>query len=267
MCKNQIRSIIESIYIIIVSEIPHLLIFKASNNQIETLNGLQDSNKLKHLQILLLNSNKIKELIPINLIHLKHLNLSDNEIASCEKFAGSNSLELLELRKNKLKNLKGLENMPMLTELYIAENELTTIDGLKNIPSLKRLHLRKNAMVKLQPIPVLPSLEYLNIRENPIENSKELINLKMLNTLKRISLKGTPPGDEFGDGAKKELIILLGEYVRFQVVNKAEITKEDIAEANEEKKERKKKEEESKIEAERIAKEQAEQKKEEEVKA
>ena len=55
---------------------------------------------------------------------LKKINLSENEISTCENFTGHDNLELLELRKNKLRNLTGLGNMSKLKELYLAENEI-----------------------------------------------------------------------------------------------------------------------------------------------
>lgn len=45
---------------------------------------------------------------------IKKLNLSDNKIKCCSLFDGHATLELLELRKNKLKTLEGIGNCPNL---------------------------------------------------------------------------------------------------------------------------------------------------------
>ena len=50
---------------------------------------------------------------------LKKLYLSENEIASAEDFNGHESLEYLDLSKNKLKSAKGICNMPNLKELVL----------------------------------------------------------------------------------------------------------------------------------------------------
>jgi hypothetical protein len=42
---------------------------------------------------------------------LKKLILSENEINSCEEFEGHQTIEYLEISKNKLKSFKGLSNM------------------------------------------------------------------------------------------------------------------------------------------------------------
>lgn len=74
-------------------------------------------------------------------------------------------MEILELRKNRLKKLAGLKNMRSLQELYVSENLLTDIRGLENLPSLKKLYVRGNKIKKLlKPFPHLPSLTHLNLR-------------------------------------------------------------------------------------------------------
>lgn len=55
------------------------------------------------------------ELLPINLPNLQTLNLSRNKIVSLEKFAGHKTLKVIDLTKNKLKNLTGLKDLPSLT--------------------------------------------------------------------------------------------------------------------------------------------------------
>jgi Leucine-rich repeat (LRR) protein len=76
-----------------------------------------------------LSGNKIKALTAITLPALRRLNLSENEISEVA-WKGHNTIEILELRKNKLRKLKGIERMKNLKQLYVCENELTDIRGL-----------------------------------------------------------------------------------------------------------------------------------------
>lgn len=64
------------------------------------------------------------------------MNLSENDISTAEFFAGHPTLEILELRVNKLKNLKGITNMPNLRELNVEENLLTHYRDLNNLDKL-----------------------------------------------------------------------------------------------------------------------------------
>jgi Leucine-rich repeat (LRR) protein len=50
----------------------------------------------------------------------------ENEIQTCESFLGHSQLEFLDLSKNKLKSLSGVQNMPQLKELNLNENEITS---------------------------------------------------------------------------------------------------------------------------------------------
>jgi len=68
---------------------------------------------------------KVKQLTNFNLPKLRKLTISENEITTCEAFTGHQNLEILDLSKNKLKDLQGLGNMPKLKELIISENEIT----------------------------------------------------------------------------------------------------------------------------------------------
>jgi len=82
-------------------------------------------------------------------------------------FVGHPTIEVLELRKNKLKNTNGIAMMPQLVELYLAENELTDFRSLTALPKLRRLNLRKNNLTKIKtPVPELPGLYHINVREN-----------------------------------------------------------------------------------------------------
>lgn len=112
----------------IVAEFSNLLWINASKNQVNSL-VVFNQESLEQLQFLNISGNKIKALTPITLPSLRRLNLSENEISEVT-WKGHASIEILELRKNKLRKLKGLANLKNLRQLYVCENELTDIRGL-----------------------------------------------------------------------------------------------------------------------------------------
>lgn len=71
-----------------------------------------------------LTGNKITRLEHLKLNKLRKLILNENEINNCENFEGHPTLEILEIKTNKLKDLTGIKNCPNLKELYVDENEL-----------------------------------------------------------------------------------------------------------------------------------------------
>jgi len=250
-----------------------LIFLNASGNQIADLEFLNERGTLNYLQLVILSNNRIKKLTPIQVPKLRKLNLNGNRLEDLSEFKGHHTLEVLEIRKNRLKSLEGLKDLHNLIELYAAENYLTSFKELRNLPQLKKLHLRENQLESLNfELPELPHLYHLNIRANKISDLKSILNLKKYATMLSLTMHQNPAIDEVGDGAKREIIMILGYLNR---VNKEEITKEDRDDAKNELKERKRIEEEKKKEAEeeerqRIQKEleeQEERRKEEEANA
>ena len=104
----------------LLTQFPHLLWINASKNQVPSLTTFAQEG-LEQLQFLNLSGNKIKILTNIALPALKRLNLSENEISEVA-WKGHNGIEILELRKNKLRKLKGISAMKNLKQLYVCEN-------------------------------------------------------------------------------------------------------------------------------------------------
>lgn len=97
-----------------------MLTLNASENQIENTIFLGESGVLLFLQQVNLQQNKIPVLKPVRAPTLKTLNLSNNEIATAEDFGGHVTLQILDLRMNKLTSCAGLRESPCLRELYLV---------------------------------------------------------------------------------------------------------------------------------------------------
>ena len=97
----------------LVAELRNLHSLNVSKNQISSFNAFLptvDEEILPYLQIVNLSSNKLTRLENLSsLRQLRKLQLNENEIADCSEFSsGHPTLEILELRQNKLKNLAGI---------------------------------------------------------------------------------------------------------------------------------------------------------------
>lgn len=115
---------------------------------------------------------------------------------------GHQTIEILELRKNKLKKLKGVKDLKSCKELYVCENEITDIRGLENLSVLRRLSLRNNKVKTfMSPFPHLPSIQYLNLRENQIGSINELKKLPL--HIRQLNIMANPLTEELGENLKK----------------------------------------------------------------
>lgn len=75
--------------------------------------------------------------------------LSENAIATAAGFNGHANIILLDLKKNKLVDCKGICDLPALEELYLGENEIASTDDLRGLPKLKKLDLNTNKLTTL----------------------------------------------------------------------------------------------------------------------
>jgi len=125
------------------------------------------------------------------------------------------------------------------------------------LPALKKIHLRGNQIEKLDDVPNLPALEYLNLRGNKIEDEKEFGKLSHLSKLEKLNVKDTPLEEAKGEEIKKETLILL-DMLSLKLINKEEVTADDVQDAKTEKEERIKAAKEAAEEERRLAAEKAE---------
>lgn len=107
------------------------------------------------------------------------------------------------------------------------------------MPKLKKLILKGNKIDKLDHLPDLPELEELHLDGNAIASLEEIGRLKKLRNLTTLNMAGNPIADEKGDDFKKEVIIILGDYLKkLRVVNGDTLTPEEFADAQTEKENR-----------------------------
>uniref|UniRef100_A0A8D2AHI5 Leucine-rich repeat-containing protein 40 n=1 Tax=Sciurus vulgaris TaxID=55149 RepID=A0A8D2AHI5_SCIVU len=124
---------------------------------------------------------------------LKHLDCNSNLLETIPpELAGMESLELLYLRRNKLRFLPEFPSCRLLKELHVGENQIEMLgaEHLKHLNSILVLDLRDN---KLKSVPdeitLLQSLERLDLSNNDISSLPcSLGNLH----LKFLALEGNP---------------------------------------------------------------------------
>mmetsp|Transcript_47257 Transcript_47257/g.34551 ORF Transcript_47257/g.34551 Transcript_47257/m.34551 type:complete len:147 (+) Transcript_47257:135-575(+) len=89
--------------------LPNLIKLDAQKNFIESLAFLANDPPFKFLNDVNLSKNRVKKMSEIKLPPGARINLNENLLETLDGFS-SNPLEVLELRKNKLVNIKGLRD-------------------------------------------------------------------------------------------------------------------------------------------------------------
>lgn len=141
-----------------------LIFLDLYDNQVEEISGLES---LENLRVLLFGKNKLKKITGIKsltkleildlhgnfisqigaglntLSELKVLNLAGNQIRSVEEndLEGLESLQELNLKKNRLKKIVDLKGSFRLQKLFLSDNEISCIEDIIGIT--KAFHLKE----------------------------------------------------------------------------------------------------------------------------
>mmetsp|Transcript_20323 Transcript_20323/g.19272 ORF Transcript_20323/g.19272 Transcript_20323/m.19272 type:complete len:81 (+) Transcript_20323:1191-1433(+) len=78
------------------------------------------------------------------------------------------SLAELNLRKNKIIQIKDLSNLPSLQKLYLSNNQIASLDSVKELPALSDITLESNPIERMSKFhnflkSKFPSILYVNL--------------------------------------------------------------------------------------------------------
>lgn len=77
-------------------------------------------------------------------------------------------VKILDVSNNNLTDIENLWGLKNLEELYLANNQIGFIDVLSNLNNLKIIDISGNQIDDITPILELPQLEYVNLIGNPV---------------------------------------------------------------------------------------------------
>ena len=155
-----------------------------------------------------LKSKSCKELEKYNVnsekIELKNKNLE--EISCILEYK---NVKELDLRWNKISDLKPLEKLEKLEVLKINFNQIEDITPLLNLKNLKELWLHNNNIKNIRGIGRLSKLNHLDVSFNPLKYGVE--EIEKLRSLKRLEVREVP----------KEIVDYIYEnYNKFTMLDK-----------------------------------------------
>jgi hypothetical protein len=108
---------------------PNLIVLDVSENELESLDGIEHLRRLEHLYV---NSNAVTSIdeVPV-LPKLAVLSLSCNRISALERMQHQPSLELLSLADNNITSIAGLVACPHLVGLRLRGNPISKAPGYR----------------------------------------------------------------------------------------------------------------------------------------
>jgi Leucine-rich repeat (LRR) protein len=220
LSSNQITDILP------MSNIKQLLSVILDRNNIESFN----LPKMEYLQLVDLSYNKMNTFEGLDHPRLKCLNLNHNKLCNLDTMLMDTfvNLQVLELRANQFQSLKGLVPLKSLKKLYLAQNRISDLTPLAKLTSLEILHLRENEILSLAGLRDLTSLKEINLRTNLVADINEFDQLSNANQLIRISMMDNPVWEE--DDLRIRLLI---KMKNLKVINKEEVTEDEIMEMKE----------------------------------
>ena len=147
------------------------------------MSNLQDFAGLNHLKKLDLSgcrfpADSLKTIA--SLPHLKELNLSNCSLSTLSGLENAESLEILDISNNTIRNLEPLSNMSALSELYLQHNAVANLTVVGGLPELTVLDVSYNALTSIAPLTGNVRLTKLNASNNQIGDVSAAASLPML---------------------------------------------------------------------------------------
>ena len=147
------------------------------------MSNLQDFAGLNHLKKLDLSgcrfpADSLKAIA--SLPHLKELNLSNCSLSTLSGLENAESMEILDISNNTIRNLEPLSNMSALSELYLQHNAVANLTVVGGLPELTVLDVSYNALTSIAPLTGNVRLTKLNASNNQIGDVSAAASLPML---------------------------------------------------------------------------------------
>ena len=136
------------------------------------LTALEKSGTIPELYL----SNQNHKQLPFTVYFpgLHTLNLRKNELDNLTGLQNLPELQNLDLSYNKLSTINSLPALPKLKVLNLSENEFSNLEALNRLPALEKLDLEKTQVYNLNTLPIFPNLTYLNLSNTNITDYQAL---------------------------------------------------------------------------------------------
>jgi len=156
----------------------HLSILDVQNNQIRDISAIKASEKLYEFNA---DNNQIEDISVLeNCKGIKHLMLGNNQISDISPLSACTELFRLELQNNQIQDVTPLSDCHDLAYLNLDGNRITDLSCLSGCENLKLLSFRRNSVGDLKFCENMLVLESLRASDNQISTLDGLQNVTQL---------------------------------------------------------------------------------------
>jgi len=150
---------------------PGLSFLSIRNSEMDSLQGIEACTKLTSLTLF---QTAIRDFAPLQArSNLTELHASDHDWQQIS-IPPLPAVTRLDLVRNNLGAITGLERLPKLRNLILRDNRLTALTGIENLDSLEKVDLSGNRIVDTRLIVANAFAQKLNVKNNPITNFSAL---------------------------------------------------------------------------------------------
>ncbi len=148
-----------------LSKLKNLKILMLGGRNITGLTSLSNLTNLEEIR--LLNKSKITDLSPLSALNKLELLFLSGPNIKLSSIPPLKNLEILEMPRSNINNLKPLSKLPQLSDLVLIENKIEDITDLKKIKNLSYLELSYNNISNFDILPKLKKLRFIIVEGNP----------------------------------------------------------------------------------------------------
>jgi len=153
-------------------------------------------NSFQSLRSISITHSDIRSIPVIKIKNLRSLNLSKNSIKKIEGLDKLRYLQYLDLSGNAINKIQGLEKNKRLIKLKLKDNYISKIEGLKHIRGILSIDLSENKIIKIHDLTEVSNCMSLSLSGNFIEKEprkylhfNDLKSLAKLDNIKILKLR------------------------------------------------------------------------------
>ncbi len=162
---------------------------------VETAHGDIDNEDLAllaqctNLRVLILDYQQISDLSPLSGLPLEYLSLTGNQISDLAPLTSCQTLRVLDLGENPVRNAGILTQLPLLREVVLEATGITSVDTFAG-SAIQSLNVRTTWVTDYTPLERCPNLTRLIIGDLPDGAAQTLAGLTSLEELRLYSSPG-----------------------------------------------------------------------------